>query len=168
MTADEFARKLNLTYGLNNPWPKLLIVDADTYAHCCQAAFDKAVPAEDYRLAFYVKLGPSRGLYFKSVELILEEEELMPKRQNTKAEFNHNETQYSNGAKAVRISVVCEICVKENVAKPSIAAWELHFKGRKLSMCNPHKSKLDDLQFYENMNMNNSAFQTWFDELKDK
>lgn len=74
MTSNELGNYLNKEYGIENPWPAKLEVDADTYAQVCQAIFDHVV--NNYHLSgpFYeIALGPNKGIMFKNVELILKE-----------------------------------------------------------------------------------------------
>lgn len=66
MTATEFIYLLNKTYGLD-PWPTVFVVDAETYANCCQYIFNWV--NEDSRRV--VHLGHhANGLMFKNIELI--------------------------------------------------------------------------------------------------
>lgn len=77
MTAEELRIKFNNDYGLGE-WPKTHEVDHETYANCCQAVFDWLVEtgnAQNYPCLEQdkeaISLGPSNGLMFKNVELIL-------------------------------------------------------------------------------------------------
>lgn len=78
MTVEELSSRLNNLF--DKEWPKTCEVDADTYANCCQAAFEKA---EEDNLNIILRsgrgdlatrqvwVGPNNGLLFKGVELIL-------------------------------------------------------------------------------------------------
>lgn len=72
MTAQELKDKFDREFGLSKNWPSCYTVDAETYGYCCQAIFDSRanIHMEGYRLSIWV--GPSNGLMFKNIELILE------------------------------------------------------------------------------------------------
>lgn len=76
MTVEQFTRMLNTNYGMKE-WPKELIVDAETYANCCQEVFKQAVENQDWREWFgffeFIKIsvGKHHGIMFKNIELIL-------------------------------------------------------------------------------------------------
>lgn len=71
MTRDELYKVLNVTYGLA-PWPASIEVDADTYANVIQSYFDIFdVPGFKCEKLIHICLGPSNGVMFKNVELIL-------------------------------------------------------------------------------------------------
>lgn len=72
--AEELIQYFNNAYGMEKEWPKTFEVSAELYGRCCQAVFNKA----DNPYIFYgdvtlftFALGPSRGLIFKNVELII-------------------------------------------------------------------------------------------------
>lgn len=69
MTAEQLIEKFNNDFGIN-PWPKTYGVDEATYASCCQYVFDMA---SEFMVngATKISLGPSNGLLFKNVELIV-------------------------------------------------------------------------------------------------
>lgn len=76
MKADELIRYLNDTYGIGQRWPQTLEVDAYTYAHACQAIFEKNV--EQHKVVsggvMIMPLAVGRvnfGIIFKNIELIL-------------------------------------------------------------------------------------------------
>ena len=80
MTADELIAHFNRIYGLNKR-PQTYEVDANTYAHCCQAVFDHLIASSGTNYinvylgpnkGINVYLGPNNGLMFKGVELILQ------------------------------------------------------------------------------------------------
>lgn len=74
MTANELHAYFNRVFGMNEQWPKTFEVDADTYGNCCQAIFNSFALVHDvgHNCDLYsIALGPSRGLMFKNVELIL-------------------------------------------------------------------------------------------------
>ena len=67
MTADELATYFNDTFDLGE-WPRTFVVDAETYANCCQKVFDYV----NETLGAQVYLGvENNGLIFKNIELIL-------------------------------------------------------------------------------------------------
>lgn len=74
MTAEELIETFNETFGLGQ-WPKSYIVDAETYANCCQYIFNKLAEESLFSsISLYnviLFLGPHKGLVFKNVELIL-------------------------------------------------------------------------------------------------
>ena len=78
LTVEQFTRMLNTNYGMKE-WPKELIVDAETYANCCQAvinhADEKDLGGFETWFGFYrgvkIAIGNHNGIIFKNVELIL-------------------------------------------------------------------------------------------------
>lgn len=74
MTAQELKNKLDNEFGFNK-WPDTYEVDADTYANCCQFAFDNPRIFQGYGpnyVSITIALGRlHNGIMFKNVELIL-------------------------------------------------------------------------------------------------
>lgn len=70
MTANEFIQKLNDIHPLGK-WPETLKVSPDTYANCCQFAFNSSTQDDRYAMSIRIFIGPNKGLLFKNIELIL-------------------------------------------------------------------------------------------------
>ena len=76
MNATELVKWMNTHYGTQK-WPKTLEVNAETYGYACQAVFNhriKEILSNELRIHtawVEIGLGPSNGLMFKNVELIL-------------------------------------------------------------------------------------------------
>jgi len=74
MKATELIKEFNDRYGIT-AWPLAYPVDAETYANCCQYVFNKSTHIAILGLKNnhkIISLGPSNGLLFKNVELLLE------------------------------------------------------------------------------------------------
>jgi hypothetical protein len=74
MTIQELNRKLQSDYGIEKAWPRVYIVDAETYGNVCQAIFDnmsrfKELSIEGWTVKIFV--GESNGIMFKNIELLL-------------------------------------------------------------------------------------------------
>lgn len=82
MTADELKGFFNDKYGIDKKWPHSYEVDHETYANVCQAIFNfkfeeqelwEPTDSEQKSAIEYlpIAVGPSKGIMFHGVELIL-------------------------------------------------------------------------------------------------
>lgn len=84
MTTEELRAKLNKEFGMNKEWPNYYIVDHETYANVCNTIFSRMISLfnenyfTDEGLKFNlisISVGVHGGIFFKGVELLLEEPE---------------------------------------------------------------------------------------------
>lgn len=79
MTAKELRIKFGQEFGFKD-WPKSYEVDPDTYGHVCHAVLQYELGMqfpdirEDFRLR--IAIGPTGGIMYKGVELILKGREI--------------------------------------------------------------------------------------------
>ncbi len=72
MTEPELRNLLNDAWGIHDPWPPQLEVDADTYGHVCAVIFTKLqVRYTESRNYIKLSIGPNKGIMYKNIELIL-------------------------------------------------------------------------------------------------